>query len=316
MTTTGTSLFNLDFTEIAEEAWERAGREMRSGYDLRTARRSMNLMTIEWQNRGINMWTIEPGTINLVQGQFCYPLPVDTIDLMEQQIRTGANNYSTQSDLNITRISMSTYSTIPNKITQARPIQVMVQRMSGQSAPITGVLDGAIDDNDTTIALTDVTGLPAFGFIQIGAEIINYSYIVQNPGEVSGSLYNCFRGQANTTAASHSDAAVVYWNQLPAVVVWPVPDQGTLTNPYYQFTYYRMRRVQNTGSGAETGDMNFRFIPAATAGLAYYIAVKTPELADRIQMLKQMYDEQFDLAAAEDREKAPVRFVPRYYRPT
>ena len=315
MTTTGTSDFNLDFTEIAEEAWERAGREMRSGYDLRTARRSMNLMTIEWQNRGINMWTIEPGSLNLVQGQFCYPLPVDTIDLMDQQIRTGANNYSTQSDLNITRISMSTYSTIPNKITQARPIQVMVQRMSGQSAPITGVLDGGISGTDTTITLTDVTGLPAFGFIQIGAEIINYSYILQTPGGVGGTLNNCFRAQANTTAASHLTGATVYWNQLPAAVVWPVPNQGTVAQPYYTFTYYRMRRVQDAGSGAETADMNFRFIPAATAGLAYYIAVKTPELADRIQMLKQMYDEQFDLAAAEDREKAAIRFVPRFYRP-
>lgn len=316
MTTTGTTLFDLDFTEIAEESWERAGREMRSGYDLRTARRSMNLMTIEWQNRGINMWTIEPGTFNMVQGQFCYPLPVDTIDLMEQQIRTGANNYSTQSDLNITRISMSTYSTIPNKITQARPIQVMVQRMSGQTNPTTGLLDGGIDDNDTTITLTDVTGLPAFGFIKIDNEIINYSYIVPNVGDVGGTLNNCFRGQANTTAASHADATTVYWAQLPAVVVWPVPDQGTLANPYYQFTYYRMRRVQDAGSGAETADMNFRFLPAVTAGLAYYIAMKVPELADRMQMLKAVYDEQFDLCAAEDREKSPVRFIPRFYRPT
>jgi len=316
MTTTGTTLFDLDFTDIAEEAWERAGREMRSGYDLRTARRSMNLMTIEWQNRGINMWTIEPGSFNMVQGQFCYPLPVDTIDLMEQQIRTGANNYSTQSDLNITRISMPTYATIPNKITQARPIQVMVQRMSGQSAAITGVLDGAINSTVTTITLTDVTGLPAFGFIQIGAEIINYSYIVQDVGGVGGTLNNCFRAQANTTAASHLDGATVHWNQLPAVVVWPVPDQGTLANPYYTFTYFRMRRIQDAGAGAEVQDMNFRFLPAVTAGLAYYIAMKQPELGDRLQMLKAAYDEQFDLAAAEDREKAPVRWVPRSYRPT
>jgi len=316
MTTTGTTDFNLDFAEIAEEAWERAGREMRSGYDLRTARRSMNLMTIEFQNRGINMWTIEPGSFNMVQGQFCYPLPVDTIDLMEQQIRTGANNYSTQSDLNITRISMSTYSTIPNKITQARPIQVMVQRMSGQSAPIAGVLDGGITDADTTIALTDVTGLPAYGFVQIGSEIINYSYIVQNPAGVGGTLNNCFRAQANTAAAAHLAGATVQWNQLPAVVVWPVPNQGTLANPFYTFTYYRMRRVQDAGSGAETADMNFRFLPAVVSGLAYYIAMKVPELAPRLDMLKSVYNEQFDLCSSEDREKAPIRLVPRFYRAT
>ena len=146
--TTGTTLFNLDFTEIAEEAWERAGREMRSGYDLRTARRSMNLMTIEWQNRGINMWTIEPGTITLQAGLNTYPLPTDTIDLLEQVIRTGANVASTQADLNITRISVSTYATIPNKLVQGRPIQVWIQRYSGLSNPTGATL--ATSDRKST----------------------------------------------------------------------------------------------------------------------------------------------------------------------
>jgi uncharacterized iron-regulated protein len=92
MTTSGTTAFNMDFTEIAEEAWERAGREMRSGYDLKTARRSMNLLTIEWQNRGINMWTIDSGTVDLVQGTGQYTLPADTIDLLEHQVRTNSGN--------------------------------------------------------------------------------------------------------------------------------------------------------------------------------------------------------------------------------
>lgn len=229
MATSGTTDFNLDFTEIAEEAWERAGREMRTGYELRTARRSMNLMTIEWQNRGINMWTIDEGSVNLVQGQSEYDLPADTIDLMDQVIRTGANNVATQSDLAITRISVSTYSTIPNKLQQARPIQVWVRRLR---------------DN-------------------------------------------------------------------PKIVVWPVPDQGTVGNPYYVFKYWRMRRIQDAGAGVETADANFRFLPALTAGLAYHIATKVPELMDRVPMLKAQYDEQFDYAAGEDREKAAVRFVPR-----
>ena len=112
MTTSGTTTFDMDFTEIAEEAWERAGRELRSGYDLRTARRSMNLMTIEWQNRGINMWTIENKSIDLQTGVAEYTLPADTIDLLEQQIRTNDTNVSTQSDLTINRISVSTLSLI------------------------------------------------------------------------------------------------------------------------------------------------------------------------------------------------------------
>ena len=139
MATSGTTDFNMDFTEIAEEAWERAGRELRSGYDLRTARRSMNLMTIEWQNRGINLWTIDEGVINLVAGTGQYSLPDDTIDLLEQVIRTGAGNAATQSDLTITRISVSTYASIPNKLSQGRPIQVWIERLLMRLELISGL---------------------------------------------------------------------------------------------------------------------------------------------------------------------------------
>ena len=229
MAVSGTTAFNLDFTEIAEEAWERAGREMRSGYDLRTARRSFNLMTIEWQNKGINMWTIDEGYINLIQGQATYDLPADTIDLMEHVIRTGQGNVSTQADLTITRISVSTYATIPNKLQQARPIQIWIERLR---------------DN-------------------------------------------------------------------PRVTVWPIPEQGTALQPYYVLKYWRLRRIDDAGTGVNTADMNFRFLPAATAGLAYHIALKIPEAMDRVPMLKQVYDESFELAAGEDREKAAIRFVPR-----
>ena len=227
MTTSGTTAFNMDFTEIAEEAWERAGRELRSGYYLRTARRSMNLMTIEWQNRGINMWTIDSGTVNLVQGTSRYQLPADTIDLLEHQIRTNSGNAATQSDLTISRISVSTYASIPNKLTQGRPIQMYVERLRAE----------------------------------------------------------------------------------PHVNVWPVPD-----NNNYILYYWRMRRIQDAGAGVETADMNFRFLPCLVAGLAYHIAMKVPDLAERVPMLKAAYEEQFELAAGEDREKTPARFVPRIGR--
>ena len=227
MATSGATAFNMEFTEIAEEAWERAGRELRSGYDLRTARRSMNLMTIEWQNRGINMWTIDEGTVSLVLGTSEYTLPADTIDLLEQQIRTGSGDITTQSDITISRISVSTYATIPNKLTRGRPIQVYVERL----------------------------------------------------------------------------------RDAPKINVWPVPDSND-----YIFYYWRMRRIEDAGSGVQTADMNFRFFPVLVAGLAYYIAMKDPDLAERIPMLKMAYDEQFELAAGEDREKAPIRFVPRMGR--
>lgn len=128
MTTSGTTVFNLDLSELVEEAFERCGGELRTGYDLRTARRSLNLLFADWANRGINMWTIEQGAINLVPGTATYNLPTDTVDLIEHVIRTGAGNVSTQADLTISRISVSTYATIPNKLQQARPIQLYIDR--------------------------------------------------------------------------------------------------------------------------------------------------------------------------------------------
>jgi hypothetical protein len=301
MTTSGSTGFTLDFAEIAEEAWERAGQEMRTGYDLRTARRSMNLMTIEWQNRGINMWTIDQGALTLTAGLNTYALPLDTIDLMDHVIRTGSNTASTQSDLSITRISMPTYATIPNKLAQGRPIQVFVQRLSGVLSPTNSTLSGTITATTTTITLSTVVGLPGAGFIRIDSEDIYYGYLSGN------TLGGVFRAQNGTTAAAHTTGTAIYNPNLPAITVWLTPD-NTQT---YQFIYWRMRRIQDAGAGVQTADMNFRFLPCVVAGLAYYIAMKVPDLASRLDMLKQVYNEQFDLAAGEDREKAAIRFVPR-----
>jgi len=222
--TSGTTDFTLDFTEIAEEAWERAGKEMRSGYQLRTARRSMNLLCIEWQNRGMNLWTVEEGTIPLLTGVSNYTLPADTLGLIEQQIRTDDGNAAKQTDLSITRIGVHVYASIPNKLTQGRPIQVYVDR-------------------------------------QRDATEIN---------------------------------------------IWPVPNSDI-----YTFAYWRMRRLQDAGSGAANPDMPYRFLPALVAGLAYYIAMKDPELRAGAPMLQAEYEKQYDLAAQEDREKVPFRAVPR-----
>jgi hypothetical protein len=305
--TSGAAGFNLDLTELVEEAFERAGSELRTGYDLRTARRSLNIMFADWANRGINLWTIETGTIDLVPGQNTYPLPNDTIDLLEHVIRTGANVAATQADLSITRISVSTYATIPNKITQARPIQIWIQRYNGQTSPVASTLTTTITSTSTEIVLSDVTGLPAAGFIKIDNEIINYGYITQNTNAVSGTLFSCFRGQQNTIAAAHTAAATVYWQQVPAVTLWPTPDNSQT----YQLVYWRLRRTQDAGGGVNIMDVPFRFIPCMAAGLSYYIAGKIPNGMERISMLKAQYDEAWELAAYEDHEKAALRLVPR-----
>lgn len=231
MTTTGTASFNLDLNLLIEEAFERCGAELRTGYDLRTARRSLNLLTIEWANKGINLWTIEQGSIPMVQGQITYNLPVDTIDLFDHVIRTQTGQ--AQTDININRISADTYLTIPNKNAQGRPIQVWINRQSG----------------------------------------------AQNPSGV----------------------------QAPNINVWPAPDQ----NNFYTFVYFRLRRIQDAGEGIATQDIPFRMLPAMVAGLAYHLSLKIPGALERSVMLKGMYDEAWEQAADEDREKAPLRLAPR-----
>jgi hypothetical protein len=308
--TSGTSTFNLDLNNLVEDAFERCGQELRTGYDLRTARRSLNIMTAEWANRGINMWTIEPGQITLNQGQIMYPLPVDTVDLLDMVTRTGTGQ--NQQDININRISESTYITIPNKNATGRPIQVWINRQSGQTNPTDILLAETLTTSDTladdAITLSSTVGLAQFGFIQIGQETIQY-------GGVSGNtITGCIRAVNNTAIASHAIGDKVYVQNLPTVNVWPAPDQST----FYTFVYYRLRRIQDAGNGVTIEDIPFRFIPAMVAGLAYYMSVKLPGVdPNRIQMLKADYEQQFQLAADEDREKASVRFVPRdmfYYR--
>jgi len=233
--TTSTTDFNLDLNSLVEEAFERTGNELRTGYELKTARRSLNLMLLDWANRGINLWTIDQGSIPMVASTAAYDLPVDTVDLMEHVIRTGTG--TGQLDINISRISASTYSTIPTKNATGRPIQVWVNRKTGTT---------------------------------------NSSSVVQ----------------------------------YPQIYVWPTPDVSNL----YTFVYWRLRRMQDGGDGINGQDVPFRFLPALVSGLAFHLSIKLPN-ADptRTMGLKQMYDEDFQRASDEDREKAPLRLVPRMY---
>ena len=303
MSTTGTTSFNLDVNDLIEEAFERCGKELRSGYDFRTARRSLNLLTIEWANRGINLWTIEQGVIPMVTGQAMYPLPVDTIDLMDTVIRTNNGVQSNQIDINISRISESTYMTLPNKLAQGRPIQVWINRQSGQENLTDKTLAANISSTDTTITLSSTSGLASAGFIKIDSETISY------PNVSGNQLINCARGQNGTTATAHTTAAAITVQNLPSINVWPTPNAP---GNQYTFVYYRMRRIQDAGSGVYVQDIPFRFIPCMVAGLAYQLSTKLPDVdMNRIPMLKADYEQQFQLAAEEDREKAAIRFVPR-----
>ena len=231
--TTDTTDFNLDLNNLVEEAFERCGQELRSGYDMRTARRSLNLLTIEWANRGLNLFTIEKVEKVLTYDVADYDIPVDTIDLLDHVVRTGTGQ--NQTDINISRISVSTYAMIPNKNARGRPIQVWFQRETGATS---------------------------------AANVVQY----------------------------------------PQIHIWPKPDNSQT----YTFVYWRLRRIQDAGNGINGQDVPFRFIPCMVAGLAYYLSMKLPNVdPGRRAELKMDYEQQYELAAAEDREKAPIRFVPR-----
>ena len=302
--TTGTTDFNLDLNNLVEDAFERCGKELRTGYDLRTARRSLNLLTIEWANRGINLWTVEPGQIALEQNRIMYPLPADTIDLLDMVTRTGEGQ--NQQDININRISESTYITIPNKNATGRPIQVWINRQSAQENPTDILLNETLTATNTTadntITLSSTVGLAQFGFIKIGVETIQY-------GGISGNtITGCIRAVNNTVIAPHAIGDRIYVQNLPTINVWVAPDQSN----FYTFVYYRLRRIQDAGNGLTVQDIPFRFIPCMVAGLAAYLAMKLPDVdPNRIAMLRADYEAAFQLAADEDREKASVRFVPR-----
>jgi len=236
-TTSGLSDYNFDLSDICEEAYARCGSELRSGWDMKSARRSLNLLLMSWSNIGLNLWALDQQTIPLVTGQVSYTIPIDTVDILDAVIRTGTA--LNQIDISITRISESTYLSIPNKNTQGRPIQFWLNRLSGATYPITGVA-------------------------------------------------------------------------APTVYIWPT---ASAPDGQYTLVYYRLRRLQNAGDGANTQDIPFRFLPALISGLAYFLSPKIPGIdANRAQMLKTDYQEQLGAAMAEDRDKSSYSISPRMYR--
>jgi hypothetical protein len=216
-----------DLTEMIEEASERAGLEIRTGYQLRTARRSLNILLTEWNNRGYNMWEVRQDTIPLITGQVDYVLPPEVIDVVEQVIRQYPDQAAQQIDLQISRISLPTYATIPNKLTTGRPIQIYFDRLTPS----------------------------------------------------------------------------------PVARIWPAPNQSGYFLNYWYLS--RNPAVGTSGLNDMTNIIPYRFVPALIAGLAYYIALKNPEAMNRIDMLKGLYEESWDQATREDREKAPLRLVPQ-----
>jgi hypothetical protein len=161
MTTSGSRDFNMDVGEIIEEAYERCGIEVRTGYDARTARRSLNLMFADWANRGLNLWTVKQGTITLTQGQATETLSASVVDVLELVLRRNGTDYE------IERISRGEYSTLPNKTTQGRPSQYWFNKQIQPVINLWAVPENStdqiiyyyvdrIEDADTLVNTTDM----------------------------------------------------------------------------------------------------------------------------------------------------------------
>jgi hypothetical protein len=219
VSTSGTTSFNPDIIDLIEDAYEMVGKEVRGGYDMKTARRSLDMLMREWGNRGINMWTLKQFTVPMIAGINMVPLPAETIDLLDAAWRTLSG--TEQNDRIMTRMSGSQFSQTTDKEMTGTPSQFYVHRV-----------------------------MP------------------------------------------------------PVLRIWPTPtENGT-------FVCWGLRTIEDTGAYPNTMDVPPRFLPALTAGLAYFLSMKTPGAEERIQMLQAEYDRQWTLAAEEDRDRSSFFMVP------
>jgi len=238
MTTSGTTSFNLDIDELIQEAYERIGIDgSRSGYQLKSARRSINLLLSEWDNRGVHLWKVEKATVNLVLGQAEYNYAADPTnfpnninDVLEAYVR---NNTVTTApvDISLSKIDRSAYASLPNKLSQGTPSQYYVQRT-------------------------------------VNPSIFLY--------QTAGSNYSNSSNPSN-----------------------------------YQFIFYYLARIEDAGTYTNTPNVVFRFLPALTSGLAYYLAVK--HAPERIEQLRMLYEDDLQRALQEDSQRTSLYISPKAY---
>ena len=186
MTTSGSRDFNLDVAEAIEEAYERIGLEMRTGYDAKTARRSMNLMFAEWANRGLNLWTVATGTTTVTQGTSQYALAEDVVDLLDMVLRRSGTDYE------MTRISRGDYLDFPNKTDQGRPSQFYFDRQIAPEITLWQTPENSTDQLvyyyvqriEDVDSLTNTTAVPFRFYPCMVAGLAYYLAIKRTPDRV------------------------------------------------------------------------------------------------------------------------------------
>ena len=294
MATSGSVDFNLDMAEITEEAFERCGLEYRTGYDSKTARRSLNLLLAEWANRGLNLWTVEQITQNLARLSSSSSISTYPIGTITATVGASA---SLSVGETITGASSGTTAAIISKPSSTTITLTVPSGSFTAGETITG---------SSSAASTTISADPDLSDVQSSVDVLE-AVIRRSGSDISISKIS--RGDyldiPDKTDQGRPSEFFVDRQITPTITSWPSPENST-----DQLIYYRVRRIQDADAGVNTADIPFRFLPCLTAGLAYYISIKRSP--DRVQLMKAIYNEEFDRAASEDAERTSLYLVPSY----
>ena len=298
MTTSSSKDFEFDVADYIAEAFERCGLEVRTGYDLKTARRSLNILFADWANRGLNRWTISQETLSLANGISEYPLGTLTLSVASSasfsvgETITGGTSSATASVTSVPS-STSLAITIPSGTFSS-------------SETITGGTSSASTTSSGTVGFSDVTSS-----IDILSAVVrqNDGTSTQSDTSITRVSRDTFLSISNKRSTSTPSQFYVDRQIIPTLRLWPTPNSSSL-----KLVFDRLTRIQDADADVNTVDVPFRFYPCLTAGLAYYIAMKkSPE---RVKLLKAVYEEEFERAAAEDRDRSSLSLTPSstYYQ--
>lgn len=298
MATSGTTSFDLQIDEIIEEAYERCGLRTNSGYDLKSARRSLNLLFSEWGNRGIHLWKVQLNQIILQSGVPTYFVPTQVSDVMEAYISsTGSANGTLNTAL--TSSATSVVLTDGSSFAVSGTIQIGLEMMTytGKSTDtLTGVTRGALG----SIAVAHVAGVAVQNITAQGTADTNDIAL----NKIDRSAYSAL---PNKLQVGQPSQYFVNRYTQPTISLYLAPNISTYTT----LKYYSINKIEDAGKYTNTTDTPSRFLPSMCSGLAYYLSQK--RAPDRIQVLKQLYEDELLRALNEDGARTSVYISPQTY---
>jgi hypothetical protein len=291
MTTSNSKNFEIDVAEYIEEAFERCGLELRTGYDLKTAKRSLNLLFADWANRGLNQWTIDQTSITVASGVSEYPAGTLTLSV------SASGSFSVGET--ITGGTSAATAIITSKPTSSSVATTVPVGTFSSGETITG---------GTSAATTTVSAVQDLSDVQSTIDIL--SAVVTRDGTdfaISRLSRSEFLNIPTKTQTGRPNQFFLDRQITPVLKIWPVPDNNTDI-----LKFNRLTRIEDADAFTDTIDVPFRFYPCLAAGLAYYLSMKkNPQM---MGMLKSIYEEEMIRAMEEDRDRASFKISPPTYR--